>query len=107
MKHLPIHIVIDDKLFTKNPDSSELGRKIICHSIAMIDDLGFEGFTFKKLGAKIGSNESSIYRYFESKHQLLVYLICWYRSWKEYRLVFAINNISSPREKKFKVLVNS
>ncbi len=99
MKHLPIHIVIDDKLFTKNPDSSELGRKIICRSITMIDDLGFEGFTFKKLGAEIGSNESSIYRYFESKHQLLVYLICWYWSWKEYRLVFSINNISSPREK--------
>ena len=99
MEHLPIHIKIDEKLYTKNPDSSTLGRKIVSHSIEMIDALGFEAFTFKKLGAEIGSNESSIYRYFESKHQLLVYLICWYWSWVEYHLVFATNNIVCPKER--------
>jgi len=65
----------------------------------MIDELGFEAFTFKKLGERIGSNESSIYRYFESKHTLLVYLISWYWSWIEYRLVFATTNVTSPEEK--------
>jgi len=75
MEDLPIHIKINEKLYTKNPDSSNLGRKIISNSIEMIDELGFEGFTFRKLGVKIGSNESSIYRYFESKHALLVQLI--------------------------------
>ncbi len=99
MKHLPIHIKIDERLYTKNPDSSELGRNIVSHSIEMIDALGFESFTFKKLGLEIGSNESSIYRYFESKHQLLVYLICWYWSWMEYQLVFATNNIECPKER--------
>ncbi|MEM9679423.1 MAG: helix-turn-helix domain-containing protein [Bacteroidota bacterium] len=99
MDRLPIHIVINVTLYTKNPDSSELGRKIICHSIIMIDELGFEAFTFKKLGQRIGSNESSIYRYFESKHQLLVYLICWYWSWVEYHLVFSTTNVSSPEER--------
>ncbi len=99
MEDLHIHIVIDSELYTKNPESSELGRKIVSHSIEMIDELGFEAFTFKKLGKRIGSNESSIYRYFESKHMLLIYLICWYWSWMEYQLVFACSNLSSASQK--------
>ena len=59
----------------------------------------FDSFTFKKLGAKIGSNESSLYRYFESKHKLLVYLSSWYWGWMEYKLVFATTNITNPIEK--------
>ena len=96
MKNLSVNISISPDLYTKNPESSELGKKIVCKSIEMINDLGFETFTFKKLGASIGSNESSIYRYFESKHALLVYLINWYWSWIEYKLVFLNNNLSSP-----------
>jgi AcrR family transcriptional regulator len=61
----------------------------------MINNLGFEDFTFKKLGLEIGSNESSVYRYFESKHALLVYLINWYWSWIEHKLVFATLNVPS------------
>ncbi|MCH2195520.1 TetR/AcrR family transcriptional regulator [Kordia sp.] len=99
MDRLQIHIVISEELYTKNPESSELGKKIVSRSIEMIDELGFEAFTFKKLGQSIGSNESSIYRYFESKHMLLVYLICWYWSWIEYKLVFATANIQSKEEK--------
>ena len=98
MEDLPIHIVIDANLYTKNPDSSELGRRIVSTSIEMIDELGFEGFTFKKLGVRIGSNESSIYRYFDSKHTLLVYLVSWYWSWVEYKLVFALANKPSAEE---------
>lgn len=96
MDKLQIHIVIDSNLYTKNPESSDLGRKIVSQSIEMINELGFEAFTFKKLGVQIGSNESSIYRYFESKHMLLIYLTCWYWSWIEYQLVFATSNLPSP-----------
>lgn len=99
MEQLQVHIVISQELYTKNPESSELGKKIVSRSIEMIDELGFEAFTFKKLGKSIGSNESSIYRYFESKHMLLVYLLCWYWSWIEYRLVFATANIQSKEER--------
>lgn len=99
MERLQIHIVISEELYTKNPESSELGKKIVSRSIEMIDELGFESFTFKKLGKSIGSNESSIYRYFESKHMLLVYLLCWYWSWVEYKLVFATTNIQSEEDK--------
>lgn len=99
MKDLGIHIVIDSELYTKNPESTELGKKIVSHSIEMINELGFEAFTFKKLGERLGSNESSIYRYFKNKHMLLVYLMCWYWSWIEYRIVFLTANIKDPNEK--------
>ncbi|MDD2675297.1 TetR/AcrR family transcriptional regulator [Flavobacterium petrolei] len=94
-----ITITVNDQLYVKNPETSSLGKKIIEHSILMIDEIGFENFTFKKLGEKIGSNESSIYRYFESKHKLLLYLSSWYWGWMEYKLVFATNNLSIPLEK--------
>ena len=99
MKTLPIQIRIDPALYTKDPESSELGKKIVSQSIQLIDELGFEGFTFKKLGAKIGSNESSIYRYFDSKHALLVYLLNWYWSWVSYRLAVATTNVPPSEEK--------
>jgi len=99
VQDLPLKIQIDTNLFLKNPESSKLGQSIVNNSIEIINDLGFEAFTFKKLGCKIGSNESSIYRYFENKHMVLLYLISWYWSWLEYRLVFATSNINDPMEK--------
>lgn len=92
-------IKVNDKIYLKNPDESDLGKKIIENSIDLIDELGIEQFTFRKLGQRIGSPESTIYRYFENKHKLLVYLISWYWCWLEYRLVFALANIESPQDR--------
>lgn len=94
-----IKIQVNEKIYVKDPESSTLGKKIIRESIILIDEIGFEDFTFKKLGERIGSNESSIYRYFESKHKLLVYLSSWYWGWMEYRLVLSTSNINDPMEK--------
>ncbi|GAA4049955.1 TetR/AcrR family transcriptional regulator [Flavobacterium chungnamense] len=94
-----IIISVNDKLYVKNPETSELGKKIIEQSILLIDEIGFENFTFKKLGEKINSNESSIYRYFESKHKLMLYLSSWYWGWIEYKLAFATTNVSNPMER--------
>jgi len=99
-----IVITVNDKLYVKNPETSDLGKKIIENSIILIDEIGFDYFTFKKLGERIGSNESSIYRYFESKHKLLLYLSSWYWAWMEYRLVFETNNIKNPKEKLHKAI---
>lgn len=100
-----ITISVNEKLYVKNPETSDLGKKIIENSILLIDENGFEHFTFKKLGEKIGSNESSIYRYFESKQKLLLYLTSWYWGWIEYKLVFATNNIENPLEKLKKAII--
>ncbi len=94
-----VRISINDKLYVKDPESSNLGKRIIKESIIMIHEIGFESFTFKKLGTEIGSNESSIYRYFENKHKLLLYLASWYWGWLEYQLVFATNSIPDPSAK--------
>ena len=94
-----IKIQVNEKIYVKDPETSILGKKIIEKSILLIDEIGFEEFTFKKLGDLIGSNESSIYRYFENKHKLLIYLCSWYWSWMEYRLVFTTNNLTDPLEK--------
>ena len=107
MKQLPssINIKVNQNIYLKNPESSELGKKIITGSIDLINEVGFEAFTFKKLGQAIGSTEASIYRYFESKHKLLLYLNCWYWSWTEYKMMFGLANISSPEERLRKAIL--
>ncbi|MFD2543543.1 TetR/AcrR family transcriptional regulator [Lacinutrix gracilariae] len=92
-----LKINVPEKIYLKDPESSKLGRRIIEQSILLIDEIGFDSYTFKKLGVKIGSNESSIYRYFESKHKLLLYLTSWYWAWIEYQLVFATHNITDEK----------
>ena len=99
MHNLKIQITVGSELYSKNPDSSDLGRRIIEKSIEMIKDIGFDAFNFKKLGEKISSPESSIYRYFDNKHTLLLYLTSWYWTWTDYQIVFATSNIVSARER--------
>ena len=94
-----LKITVPDKIYIKDPETSDLGKRIVENSILLINDIGFESFTFKKLGQKIGSNESSIYRYFESKHKLLLYLSSWYWAWLEYQLVIETFSISDKNEK--------
>ncbi len=94
-----LQISINDRLYIKDPGSSKLGKRIVQEGILLIDDLGFDNFNFKKLGEFLGSNESSIYRYFENKHKFLLYLTSWYWGWKEYQLVFATNNLANTRQK--------
>lgn len=94
-----LKIAVPEKIYVKDPESSALGKRIIEHSILLINDIGFDSFTFKKLGKIIGSNESSIYRYFESKHKLLLYLSSWYWAWIEYQLVFETHSINNSKDK--------
>jgi len=94
-----IQIKINESIYSKDPCTSDLGKKIIQHSIELIDELGFEAFTFAKLADKISCTEASIYRYFENKHRLLIYHLTWYWSWLEYRITFATANIKPPEER--------
>ena len=100
-----VTIQVNENIYLKNPESSDLGKKIITGSIDLIDELGFECFTFRKLGVAIDSTEASVYRYFESKHKLLLYLTSWYWAWLEYRLVFGLANIESPNERLERAIV--
>ncbi len=90
---------VDEKLFVKDPNSSDTGRRILEHSIRLLDEIGFEAFTFRKLALRIGSTEPTIYRYFRSKQRLLLYLTSWYWTWMEYRLLIATSNVVSAEQR--------
>jgi len=92
-------------IFLKDPERSELGKRILKEGVSLIDKIGFEAFTFKKLGERIQSNESSIYRYFENKHKLLLYISSWYWSWIEFRLIFEIANLEDPNHRLTKAII--
>jgi AcrR family transcriptional regulator len=83
----------------KNPIESDLGRRILQESIFLIDEIGLEQFTFKKLATAMGSTEASVYRYFENKHKLLTYLANWYWSWLQNKIVVTTYNLSSAYNK--------
>ena len=106
MKHIikNVKIAVNEKTYVKDPESSDLGKRIVEHGISLISEMGFEKFTFRKLGTRIGSNESSIYRYFENKHKFLIYLTSWYWGWKEYQLVLTTNSIQDEALKLEKAL---
>lgn len=95
---------MNEALYLRDPEGSELGRKIIESSIVLIHRAGFEAFTFKKLAEEIGSTEAGIYRYFENKHRLLLYITAWYWGWLEFQIAFHTNNISDPVLKLKKVI---
>jgi AcrR family transcriptional regulator len=94
-----LKVEINDKIYLKDPESTDLGKRIIQYSIVLIHEIGFEQFTFRKLGKEIASNESSVYRYFESKHKLLLYLTSWYWGWMEYQLILKTISISDDSSK--------
>lgn len=101
---LDIRIKMNEKLFLRNPEESVLGKKIVKNGLILINKLGFEEFTFKKLSIEISTTEATIYRYFENKHRLLVYLVNWYWSYIEYKVIFQTNNITNP-EVKLKTII--
>lgn len=88
---------LNEKLFLRNPQETTLGRKIIVASVQLIDELGFEQFTFKKLAQQMGSTEASLYRYFENKHRLLTYLISWHWAWLRFQIRFHTHNVAAPQ----------
>lgn len=101
---LHVHIKMNEELYLRNPEGSELGKKIIQYSIQMINKNGFEAFTFKKLADEISSTEASVYRYFENKHRLLIYIVAWYWSWLEFQISYETNNIVDPTLKLKKII---
>jgi AcrR family transcriptional regulator len=94
-----IRIQVNEKLYLRDPQDTKLGRNILQHGILLMDELGLEEFTFKKLALKIDSTEASIYRYFENKHLFLVYILCWYWERVRYQISVDTNNISLPEDR--------
>ena len=94
-----IRITLNPGLYLKDPQDSDLGKRIIEHSILLIDEIGFEQFNFKRLAEAMNSTEASVYRYFENKHLLLIYLVSWYWEWLSYLIQIKTFNVEDPWRK--------
>ncbi len=101
-----IQMKLNSKLFLRDPQDTKLGRNIIKHSILLFNEIGFEQFTFKKLAEKMSSTEASIYRYFENKHLLLIYLINWYWEWVNFQIEMNTMNIQEP-ERRLNIIIKT
>jgi AcrR family transcriptional regulator len=99
-----IKIHASEKLALRDPEDTALGRNIVRKGLILMDELGLEHFTFRKLAAEINTTEASIYRYFENKHRLLLYLITWYWNYLEYLVVFHLQNLNDPEQKIKKII---
>ena len=103
---IAIQISLNDKLFLRDPQETTLGKKIIQQSILLIDEIGFESFNFKKLAIAMCSTEASVYRYFENKHFLLIYLVSWYWEWVSYLIDIHVMNIDDPK-RRLKIIIET
>ena len=97
-------VKLNEGLYLRDPESSAIGKQIIKHSISLINEIGYENFTFKKLARLIPTTEATVYRYFENKHRLLIYLVDMYWSFIEFQVMFQINNLKDPEAKIRKVI---
>lgn len=93
-----------EHLALRDPEDTPLGRNIVRNGLVLMHRLGFEHFTFKKLAEEMHTTEASIYRYFENKHRLLLYVLNWYWNFLEYLVVFSLQNLKDPEQKIKKVI---
>ncbi len=66
-----VHIKVNEGIYLKDPDSSELGKGIVSEGLLLIDELGWRKQRLKTC-QRLGTTEASIYRY------LKVNSSCWF-----------------------------
>lgn len=106
MGKIGIKFDLHNDLHIRDPQDTDYGQKLIGNAIILMDKVGFEQFNFKKLASAMDSNETSIYRYFENKHKLLLWIECWYWEWVNYLIDINLRNIEDS-EKKLKIVIHN
>jgi AcrR family transcriptional regulator len=71
---------LDPSLTLRDP-GSPMGRRILSDGLDLMNELGLETFTFKKLAGHIGCTEVTVYHYFANKQRLLQYYFQLYWLW--------------------------
>lgn len=61
--------------------SSPMGARILAEGLGLMNEIGLEAFTFKKLAERMGSTEVTVYHYFANKQRLLQYYFQAYWLW--------------------------
>ena len=93
-----IQFNLTENLYLKDPQNTAYGQRLLQNTVELMAQIGFESFTFKKLGNRMKSTETSVYRYFENKHKLLTYICCWYWEWVHYLIDIHTLNVNDPEE---------
>jgi len=93
-----VHLRPDPSLSLKDPEATELGRSMLSEGLVLMNRLGLESFTFKKLAEHIGCTEVSLYKYFPNKHRLLQYYFQLYWLWLRQVCGRHAEKARSPRE---------
>jgi AcrR family transcriptional regulator len=99
-----LNIQLDESLYLKDPMGTEVGHELVRTGAELIAHDGLESFTMKKLATELGSPESTVYRYFQNKNQLMLYISSWYWSLLEWKIAFATANLSDARQSLDKAL---
>jgi AcrR family transcriptional regulator len=94
-----IKLNIPECNFIRDPQETKLGNAILDEAVVLIYEIGFEAFTFKKMAQRIGTTEASVYRYFENKYQLLLYLDSLYWGWMNYQISLATHHKENLEDK--------
>ncbi|MCU0328532.1 MAG: TetR/AcrR family transcriptional regulator [Chitinophagales bacterium] len=90
---------INSTLFIKDPQSSEIGKSILISAVDLLHEIGLEQFTIKKLAQQINTTEATIYRYFENKFKIFLYLMNVYWQMLDFIIEVKLQNLQTTEEK--------
>jgi AcrR family transcriptional regulator len=98
-KTLHLNLDLPSCLYLKNPESSDLGKRILIEAASFIGSNGIDEFNFLKLAKKVGCTEATVYRYFHNKQQLVQYLLNIYWGSICVEIEYSTRQIKSARKK--------
>ena len=71
----------DPALWLRDPETTDVGRRMLVGGLGLMNEIGLEACTFRKLADHVGSTEVTLYRYFPNKHRLLQFYFQLYWLW--------------------------
>lgn len=78
---MPRYLIEPDPGLALRDLNTPLGARILQDGLVLMNDLGLESFTFKKLADRTGCTEVTVYHYFANKQRLLQYYFQVYWLW--------------------------
>lgn len=79
--------------------STPMGKRILGEGLLLMNELGLESFTFKKLAERIGCTEVTVYHYFPNKQRLLQFYFQVYWLWLATYCKEEGKNLEDPLER--------
>ena len=78
---MPRYLIEPDPGLALRDTTTLVGTRILAEGLALMTELGLEGFTFRKLAERAGCTEMTVYHYFANKQRLLQYYDQMYWLW--------------------------